>query len=58
MSSSDQIPIHENWCLSVRVVRFSVGYLGLGNENVYSSHSFLIYFAQLSFVYALVVSCA
>ena len=27
MSSSDQIPIHENWDLSSMVVRFSKGYL-------------------------------
>ena len=40
MSSDDQIPIHENWCLSLRVLRFSDGYSGLGNENVYSSHTF------------------
>ena len=40
MSSSDWIPIHENQCLSLRVLRFSNGYLGLGNENVYSNHTF------------------
>ena len=27
MSSSDWIPIHKNWCLSLRVVRFSDGYI-------------------------------
>ena len=35
VSSSDQIPIHENWCLSLKVDRFSKGYIQLGNENVY-----------------------
>ena len=40
MSSSDRIPIHKNWCLSLRVVRFSKGYLWLGNENVYINHTF------------------
>ena len=40
MSSSDQIPIHKNWCLILKVFRFSDGYLGLDNENVYSSHTF------------------
>ena len=39
MSSSDQIPIYENWCLSLNVVDFSNGYIGLGNENVYISHT-------------------
>ena len=43
MSSSDQIPIHENWCLSLRVVRFSEGYLWLGNENVYINHTHWLY---------------
>ena len=40
MSSSDQIPIQENWCLTLRVLRFFDGYIGLGNENVYISHTF------------------
>ena len=40
MSSSDQIPIHENWCVSLKVFRFSGGYLGLDNENVYISYTF------------------
>ena len=39
MSSGDWIPIHENWCLSLRVLKFSDAYLGLGNENVYSNHT-------------------
>ena len=39
MSSSDQIPIHENWCLTLKVFTFSDGCLGLGNENVYINHS-------------------
>ena len=48
MSSSDWIPIHENWRLSLRVIRFSDGYLGLGNENVYCNHTF--WFILLSFL--------
>ena len=40
MSSSDWIPIHENQCLSLRVLRFSDDYLGLSNENVYINHIF------------------
>ena len=41
MSSSDWIPIHENWCLlTLSVVRFSEGYLWLGNINVYINHTF------------------
>ena len=43
MSSSDQIPIHENWCLTLKVLRFSNGYIGLGNENVYISHTCWLY---------------
>ena len=39
MSSSDQIPIHENLCLRLKVLGFSDGYIGLGNENVYISHT-------------------
>ena len=54
MSSSDQIPVHENWCLSLRVVRFSVGYLRLGNENVYSNHT--SWFTLLSF-FCICISC-
>ena len=40
MSSSDWIPVHENCHLSLRVVRFSKGYLWLGNENVYINCTF------------------
>ena len=47
MSSSDWIPIHKNWCLSLKVVRFSDGYLQLSNENVYINHTF--WFILLSF---------
>ena len=54
MSSSDQIPIHENCCLSVRVVRFTKGYLWLGNENVYINHTF--WFILLSF-FCIIISC-
>ena len=46
MSSSDQIPIHENWCLTLKLFRFSNGYIGLGNENVYINHT-IGYIAQL-----------
>ena len=42
ISSSDWIPIHENWYLSLRVIRFSDCYIGLGNENVYSNHTFWV----------------
>ena len=42
MSSSDWIPIHKNGCLSLRIVRFSKGYLWLGNENVYINHTFWV----------------
>ena len=42
MSSGDWIPIHENWCLLLMVVRFSEGYLHLDNENVYINHTFLV----------------
>ena len=40
MSSSDQIPIHENWCLSLKVLDIFNGYLGVINENVHSNHTF------------------
>ena len=40
LSSGDQIPVHKNWCLNLKVFRFSAGYIGLGNENVYSSLTF------------------
>ena len=40
MSSSDWILIHKNCCFSLRVVRFSKGYLQLGNENAYINHTF------------------
>ena len=43
MSSSGQIPIHKNWCLSLWVVRLSEGYLWLGNENVYINHTHWLY---------------
>ena len=49
MSSSDQIPVHKNWCLLLRVLRFPNGYLGLGNENVYSNHTCWLY-CSASFV--------
>ena len=49
MSSSDWVPIHENCCLSLRVGRFSEGYLRLGNENVYINHTFGLY-CSASFV--------
>ena len=39
MSSSDQIPVHENLCLTLKIFRFSDGYIGIGNENVYFSHT-------------------
>ena len=42
MSLSDQIPIHKSWCLSLRVIRFSDGYIRYGNENVYSNHTFQV----------------
>ena len=42
-SSSDQIPIHKNWCLTIKVLRFSNGYLGLGNENMYINHTHWLY---------------
>ena len=54
MSSSDRISIHENWCLSLMVVRFSDGYLGLGNENVYSNHT--SWFILLSF-FCICINC-
>ena len=54
MSSSDQSPIHKNWCLSLRVVRFSNGYLGIGNGNVYSNHA--SWFILLSF-FCIHISC-
>ena len=38
MSSSDQIPIHKNLCLTLKVL-ISTGYIGLGNENVYISYT-------------------
>ena len=37
MSSSDQIPIHKNWLLTLKVA------LGLGNENVYINHTLWLY---------------
>ena len=40
LSSSDQIPVHENWCLTLKVSDFSNGYLGIYNENVYINHTF------------------
>ena len=43
LSSSDQIPIHKNLCLRLKVLRFSDGYIGLGNENVYISHTHWLY---------------
>ena len=43
MSSSDQIPIHKNLCLTLKVLRFSDGYIGLGNENVYIKHTHWLY---------------
>ena len=49
LSSSDQIPIHENWCLTLKVFRFSNGYIGLGNENVYINHTHWLY-CSASFV--------
>ena len=39
ISSSDQIPIHENLCLTLNVFRLSDSYIGLCNENVYISLS-------------------
>ena len=43
LSSSDQIPVHQNWCLTLKVFRFSDGYIWLGNENVYISHTHWLY---------------
>ena len=43
MSSSDRTPVHKNWCLSLRVVKFSEGYLWLGIENVYINHTCWLY---------------
>ena len=40
MSSSDQIPVHKNWCLSLNIVDFLMATLGLNNENVYISYTF------------------
>ena len=40
MSSSDHIPIHENWCLSLNMLDFPMAILGLNNENMHSSHTF------------------
>ena len=50
MSSSDQIPVHENWGLTLKVLRFSNGYIGLGNENVYINHTCWLY-CSASFLY-------
>ena len=43
MSSSDQISIQENWCLTLKVLRFCDDFIGLGNENVYISHTHWLY---------------
>ena len=40
MSSSDQIPIHENWCWTLKVINFQMAILGLDNEKVYRNHTF------------------
>ena len=49
MSSSDQVSIHKNWCLTLKVFIFSDGYIGLGDENVYISHTHWLY-CSASFV--------
>ena len=53
MGSSDQIPVHGNCCLTLKVVRFSDGYIRLGNENVYINHIFVTcwLYCSASFVY-------
>ena len=49
MSSSDQIPIHKNCCLSMRVVRFTESIHGLVMKMC-TLITPLVYFAQLLFV--------
>ena len=49
MSSSDQIPVHENWCLTLNILRFSNGCIRLGNEMC-TLITPIGYIAQLLFV--------
>ena len=57
MSSSDQIPIHENGSLSLKVVRFSNGYISWVMKMCTVITPFGS-FCSASFVYAFAVSCA
>ena len=40
MSSGDWFSIHQEQVFVIKGIRFSNGYLGLDNENVYSNHTF------------------
>ena len=56
--ASDQIPVHENLCLTLKVFRFSDGCIGLGNENVYIIHTHWLYcFFCIRIIHSMCLIC-